>query len=84
LYGLQDPEIEATESRCIIRVSRCRHAELWKECGYPEIGYQIHCRPDRTWLDRPAWNPKVRFIQPKTLMQGDDSCLFILYLPEEE
>ena len=84
LYGLQDPEIEATESRCIIKVSRCRHAELWKECGYPEIGYQIHCRPDRTWLDRPAWNPQVRFEQPKTLMQGDDSCLFVLYLPEEE
>ncbi|MBU7013778.1 MAG: L-2-amino-thiazoline-4-carboxylic acid hydrolase [Theionarchaea archaeon] len=84
IYGLQEPEIEATESRCTIRVSRCRHAELWKECGHPEIGYQIHCRPDRTWLDRPAWNPKVRFEQPKTLMQGDDSCLFILYLPEEE
>lgn len=84
-FGLQDWEIvEAIESRCVIKVTRCRYAELWKECGYPDIGYQIHCRPDETWLDHPAWNPNVRFEHPKTLMQGDDYCLFIHCLPEKE
>ncbi len=84
-YGLQDWEIvNATESRCIIKVTRCRYAEHWKECGRPDIGYQIHCRPDETWMDRPAWNPKVRFEHPKTLMQGDDYCLFIQYLSDKE
>ena len=35
-FGLQEPEIsEATESRCVIRVTRCRYAELWKESGRP-------------------------------------------------
>ncbi len=84
-FGLQDMEIaEAEESRCVIRVKRCRYAELWKEYNRPDMGYQIHCRPDKAWLDRPAWNKNVRFQQPKTLMQGDDCCLFILYLPEKE
>jgi hypothetical protein len=84
-FGLQKPEIsEATESRCVIRVTRCRYAELWNECGRPDIGYQIHCRPDKTWMDRPAWNSHVRFEQPKTLMQGNDCCLFVQYLPQED
>jgi hypothetical protein len=84
-YGLQDFElVEASERRYAFKVTRCRYAELWKEQGYPEIGYQIHCHTDQAWWDRPAWNSQVRFEQPKTLMQGDDYCLFIQYLPEND
>lgn len=83
VYGLQDFElVEATERRYVHKVTRCRYAELWKSHGNPEIGYQIHCHTDIAWWERPAWNPKVRFEQPKTLMQGDDYCLFIQYLPQ--
>jgi hypothetical protein len=82
-FGLQDWEIvKASKSRCEIKVTRCRYAELWKAHHRPDIGYQLHCRPDEIWLDRPAWNPCVRFEHPKTLMQGDDHCLFIHYLEE--
>lgn len=84
-FGLQQWEIvKSLESRCVVKVSQCLYAEYWKECGHPDIGYQIHCRPDILWMDRPAWNQKVRFEHPKTLMQGDDCCLFIQYLPEKE
>jgi hypothetical protein len=83
-YGLQEYElVEASERRYVHKVKRCYYAELWKEYGYPEIGYQIHCHTDQAWWDCPAWNPKVRFEQPKTLMRGDDLCLFVQYLPEE-
>jgi hypothetical protein len=57
---------------------------IWKELGKSEIGYQIHCRTDSAWWDRPAWNSEVRFEQPKMLMQSDDSCLFIQSLPNKE
>jgi hypothetical protein len=78
VFGLQDFElVEATKNLYIHKVTRCSYAELWKERGRPDIGYQIHCRTDMAWWDRPAWNPNVRFEQPKTLMQGDDHCLFI-------
>lgn len=84
-FGLQDREtVEATERRWVCKVTRCRFAELWQEHGRPGIGYQMHCRTDVAWWDRPAWNSKTRFQQPKTLMQGDDCCLFIQYLPNEE
>ena len=83
-YGLQDFEtVELSQRRYAFKVTRCRYAELWKEHGHPETGYQIHCHTDQIWWDRPAWNPQVRFEQPKTLMQGDEYCLFVQYLPEE-
>jgi hypothetical protein len=82
VYGLQRFElVEATPSRYVHKVKSCYYAELWKKHGKPDIGYQIHCRTDMAWWDKPAWNPKVRFEQPKTLMQGDDFCLFIQTLP---
>jgi len=82
-FGLQDFAIvEATRQRLVMKVTRCRYAELWREHGRTDIGYQIHCRCDAAWWDRPAWNSKVRFEQPKTLMRGDDSCLFVQYLPD--
>lgn len=85
VYGLQDFElVEATEFRYVHKVTRCLYAELWKEHGRPDIGYQIHCRTDMAWWDRPAWNLEVRFEQPKTLMQGDEYCLFIQTLPHPQ
>lgn len=83
LFGLQDREvIESSQSRYVEKVTRCYLAELWKKHGLPEIGYQIHCRTDAAWWDRPAWNPEIRFEQPQTLMQGNDSCIFIQYIPK--
>jgi hypothetical protein len=82
VYGLQDFElVEATETRYVHKVTYCLYAELWKKHARPDIGYQIHCRTDMAWWDRPAWNPEVRFEQPQTLMQGHEHCLFIQSLP---
>ena len=82
VYGLQEFElVEATRFRYAHKVTYCFYAELWKQHGSPEIGYQIHCRTDMAWWNRPAWNPEVQFEQPKTLMQGADCCLFIQSLP---
>jgi hypothetical protein len=84
VYGLQSYElVEATQSRYTFKVTACLYAELWQKHGRPDIGYQIHCRTDMAWWNRPAWNPNVRFVQPKTLMQGDDCCLFVQYLEQE-
>jgi hypothetical protein len=83
-YGLQDFElVEASEKRYVHRVTRCLYAELWKAQGKAGIGYHIHCQTDRVWWDRPAWNPRVRFEQPQTIMKGAPFCLFIQTIPEE-
>lgn len=78
VYGLQNFElVEASQFRYVHKVTYCFYAELWEKHGRPDIGYQIHCHTDMAWWNRPAWNPDVEFEQPKTLMQGDDYCLFI-------
>ncbi|OGO07615.1 MAG: hypothetical protein A3K46_00170 [Chloroflexi bacterium RBG_13_60_9] len=85
VYGLQKFElVEATRLKYIHKVTYCLYADLWKEHGRADIGYQIHCRTDSAWWDRPAWNCEVRFEQPKTLMQGDDFCLFIQSIPTKD
>jgi hypothetical protein len=85
VYELQEFElVESGPRRYVHKVTRCLYAELWKAHGHPEMGYQIHCRPDQAWWDRPAFNPAVRFQQPKTLMQGNEFCLFVQYLPDDD
>lgn len=83
LFGLQNRLVtENTKTRFVEKITQCYLAELWKNHGLPEIGYQIHCCTDAAWWNRPAWNSKIRFEQPQTLMQGHDSCIFIQYIPE--
>lgn len=82
LFGLQDRVIvEASNNYYCHKITHCYYADLWKQHGLPEIGYQIHCKTDAAWWDKPAWNPRVRYEQPKTIMQGDEYCLFIQTLP---
>jgi hypothetical protein len=84
-YGLQSFElVEATKTRYVQKVTNCLYADFWKDLVRTDIGYEIHCRTDFAWWDRPAWNSDVRFEQPKTLMKGDDYCLFIQSLPNLE
>lgn len=84
VYGLQRFElVEATQFRYVHKVTYCLYAELWKKHNRPDIGYQIHCHTDMAWWNHPAWNSEVQFEQPKTLMQGDDCCLFIQFLPSK-
>jgi hypothetical protein len=84
-YGLQSFEsVKASKYQYSHKVTWCLYADLWKKQGRADIGYQIHCRTDFAWWDRPAWNPEVRFEQPSTIMQGDDYCLFIQSLPDHD
>lgn len=83
LFGLQEHEVvESSPHRYIHKVTRCYYADLWRAHDLAAIGYQIHCATDAAWWDHPAWNANVRFEQPKTLMQGAESCVFIQYIPE--
>jgi hypothetical protein len=82
VYGLQTFElVEASQFRYAHKVTSCYYADLWRRNGRSDIGYQVHCRTDMAWLNHPAWNPQVQFEQPRTLMQGDEYCLFIQILP---
>ncbi len=45
---------------------------MFREEGAADIGYAGICHPD--FAAASGFNPKIKLIRSKTLMQGDDCC----------
>jgi hypothetical protein len=56
------------------RVSRCLWAKAFRDEDAGDIGYAMVCNPDLAVAS--GFNPKLKLIRTKTLMQGQDSCSF--------
>lgn len=54
------------------RVSRCLWAKTFREAGAADIGYAAVCHPD--FAVASGFNPKLKLIRTKTLMEGHDCC----------
>ena len=63
---------EKTETACEIKVTECIWAEVFKKAGAGEIGYASVCYGDYSHCQN--FNPKLKMIRDKTLMQGDAYC----------
>jgi len=55
-----------------IKVNECLWANIFREAGESEIGYASLCHQD--FIAASAFNPKLKLIRDKTLMQGHDCC----------
>lgn len=64
--------VEDTETAFEVKVSECLWAKTFREGNAADIGYAGVCHPDFAACQ--AFNPKIRMIRTKTLMQGDDCC----------
>jgi hypothetical protein len=64
--------VEETKNAFEIKVSRCLWAETFHRANAAEIGYASICYPDYPMTT--AFNPKIKMIRTKTLMQGHDCC----------
>jgi len=71
-HALTRDIIEDTDRAFEIRVTECLWAKTFREGGASDIGYASICHPDYAACQ--AFNPKIRMIRTKTLMQGDDHC----------
>lgn len=56
------------------RVTECLFAKTFRDAGAADIGYACSCHGDFAWAQ--AYNPKLRLIRDKTLMNGDEYCNF--------
>ncbi len=54
------------------RVSRCLWAKMFRDEDAAAIGYAAICHPD--FAVASGFNPKLKLIRTKTLMQGHDCC----------
>ena len=64
--------VEESKNAFEIKVSRCLWAETFRQANAAEIGYVTICHPDYPMTT--AFNPKIKMIRSKTLMQGHDCC----------
>ena len=66
--------VEHTEKVLEKKYTECLFAKTFREANASDIGYAIHCYSDFGFVE--GFNPKIRLIRTKTLMQGDDCCNF--------
>jgi hypothetical protein len=64
--------VEHTEKALEIKVTECLWAKTFRESDAGDIGYAMTCHAD--FAAAPAFNPKMKMVRTKTLMQGHDCC----------
>jgi hypothetical protein len=63
-----------TENVWEIKYTECLYAKTFREAEAADIGYAALCYGDYPWTKQ--FNPKLKLIREKNLMQGDDCCHF--------
>ena len=65
---------EESDTAIASKVTECLYAKAFRDAGAADIGYAWSCHGDFAWAQ--AFNPKLRLIRDKTLMNGDEYCSF--------
>jgi hypothetical protein len=73
--------IRKSKTALEVKVTKCTHADYYKEANAAHIGEKVICNGDFAVSE--GFNPKIKFTRPTVLMAGDDCCHFIWELPEE-
>ncbi len=71
-----------TETELSLNVTKCLHAEVFKELDATELGYLIVCHPDHAYAQ--ACNPRMKLKRSVTLMQGGSHCNHVWFWDESE
>ncbi len=66
--------LEETDRDVRTNITECLWAETFREAEAADIGYAAICYPD--FASASAFNPKIKLVRTKTLMQGYDCCNF--------
>ena len=64
--------VEETEKAAELHVTECLWAKTFRAARAADIGYAVSCHPD--YASARAFNPRMRMIRTKTLMEGHDCC----------
>jgi hypothetical protein len=69
-----ETKVITEESDTVIasKITECLWAKTFRDAGAPDIGYAWACHGDFAYDQ--AFNPKLRLIRDKTLMNGDEYC----------
>ena len=65
--------LEASETRSVLRTTRCRIADAFRALGRCEIGYRFKCSQD--FCIARGYDPSMTLRISKCLMTGDSVCI---------
>ena len=69
---LQYEVLEDSSNTFAVKITHCKLADFYRERGFPEIGYAMHCALD--FDEATAFWPEIRLKRSKTIMRGDPVC----------
>ena len=72
--ALETENLQSTETKISFDVTRCKYAEMYKQYGLEKFGNLLSCGRDGALME--GFNPDIKFIRSKTLMEGDNCCDF--------
>lgn len=70
--------LELSDNKYFFNIMRCRYADRYKELGMVDIGGVLSCSRDFKLVE--GFNPKMKLVRTKTIMDGDDYCDFRITL----
>ena len=73
--------IEQTSTTYFFNVSRCPYFEKYRDLGLEEFGVEFSCCRDEPFAR--GFNPQLKLVRSKTIMEGADCCDFRYYLHSE-
>lgn len=70
--------LELSDTRYSFNMKRCRYADMYKELGMTDLGVALSCGRDFELVK--GFNPRMKLVRTKTIMEGHDHCDFRITL----
>ena len=70
--------LELSETKYFFNMKRCRYADMYKELGIADLGVVLSCGRDFELVE--GFNPRMKLVRSKTIMEGHDHCDFRITL----
>ncbi len=80
--ALETDVTHASDDEYAYRVTRCRYAEMYREMGLADIGFELSCNRDATFAT--GYDPRIRLSRTQTIMQGAEHCDFHYRMVRDE
>lgn len=70
--------LELSDHKYFFIMKRCRYADMYKELGMADLGVVLSCGRDFELVE--GFNPRMKLVRTKTIMEGHDYCDFRITL----
>ena len=76
--ALEMEVLELSDNKYFFNMKRCRYADMYKELDMTDLGAVLSCGRDFELVE--GFNPRMKLIRTKTIMEGHDHCDFRITL----